>query len=249
METRKSIVACVACLALCTMVGPTLASLQVSLGIRETAAGGGPEVAIGGNAGTLGGIEFVNLDGQTVPFDNQWHGYTWSLGSDPLTAFAGTTANSVLDGAYGSIEHLRFKNHTGVTAPITIWIDYVVNTVAPGPTVVESFEGAAVGTEVMFQEPSFSGSTGSNLLPGSTAAVNDSTAFDGLASYKVDWTFVDNDPTRWVRLTTFGTAMRPNPLIRFDQGSQVTVYIKALPEPATAMMMLIPALAVLRRRR
>jgi len=224
-------------------------ALQVSLGIRETGAGGGPEGSIGSNGGTLGGIEFVNRDGQSVPLDNQWHPYTWDLDADPLTAFAGTTANSVLQGNYGVIECLRLTNDTGLAAPITLWVDYVVNTIASGPVVVQDFEGFADGAEVMFQEPSFSGSTASNVAPGSTAGVDSSMAFNGSASYKVDWTFVDGDPTRWVRLTTFGTPNGLNPLIRFDQDSVVSIYIKAIPEPATAMMLLGGGLLLVARRR
>lgn len=224
--------------------------LQVSLGLRETAAGGGPEVAIGGNGGSLGGIEWINQDGLAVPLDGQWHSYSWDLDADPVLAFAGTTANSILEGAYGTIEHLRFRNNTGITGPITLWIDYVVNSLSSGPVVVQDFEGFANGAEVIFQEPSFSGSTSSNIVAGSTSAVDDSIAFNGSASYKVDWTFVDNNPTRWVRLTTFNTPNQPNPLVRFDQNSIVSLYIRAIPEPATAaMLMLGGTMMILRRRR
>lgn len=249
MEHNRIFVVCAAVsLLVCCLVLPAPA-LQVSLGIRETGAGGGTEVAIGGNAGTAGGIEFVNRDGQTIPFDNQWHAYSWNIAQDTLTAFAGTTANSVLDGAFGSIENLRFMNDTGVATPITLWIDYVVNTIAPGPVVVQDFEGVANGAEVMFQEPSFSGSTAANVAPGSTAVVDDTTAYNGLASNKVSWTFVDGNTTRWVRLTTFGATNGPNPLIRFDQGSVVTLYIKALPEPTSALLLLAGGTALVVRRR
>ncbi len=183
--------------------------LQLSLGVRETAAGGGADVGIGGNAGSAGGIEFVDLDAKTILFDGLWHAYTWNRSTATYTAFAGTTANSVLDGNYGSIEHLRFRNNTGISGPFTIWIDYVVNTVNSGPVVIQSFEGFADGTEVIFQEPSFSGSTSGNIAPGSSSGVDNSQGFDGTASYKVNWSFVDGGD-RWVRLTTFG-AQHPDP--------------------------------------
>jgi len=248
MIRKTASVAVLAGLLLSSGASPASA-LQVSLGVRETAAGGGSQAAIGGDGGTAGGIEWINRDGLNVPLDNQWHQYAWDLDADPATAFAGTTANSVLEGAYGTIEHLRFLNNTGVTSPITLWIDYVVNTISPGPVVVQGFEGFANGAEVMFQEPNFSGSTAANVAPGSISGVDDSTAFNGLASYKVDWTFVDNDPTDWVRLTTFGTPNQPNPLIRFDQDSVVSLYIKAVPEPATAAMLLLGGWLMIVRRR
>lgn len=115
--------------------------------------------------------------------------------------------------------------------------------------VVQDFEGFANGTEVMFQEPSFSGSTAASIAVGSTAGVDGSTAFNGAASYKVDWTFVDGVPTRWLRLSTFNTTNSPNPLIRFDQGSEVTVRIKAVPEPVTALLLGTGAVLFARRRR
>lgn len=249
MKMSKSVAACVAALGVFALVSPAPASLQVSLGIRETGAGGGAEGPVGGDAGTAGGIEFVNLDGQTVPFDGQWRRYAWDLDADPLTAFAGTTANSILEGAYGALEHMRFRNHAGVVDPITVWVDLVVNTVNSGPVVVQDFEGFADGAEVMFQEPSLSGSTSSNLLPGSTAAVDSSTAFSGVASYRLDWTFVDSNPTRWLRLTTFSTPIGPSPLIRFDQDSEVSVYMKAVPEPATVMLLSVGLFLAVPRRR
>jgi hypothetical protein len=226
-------------------------ALQLSLGIRETAAGGGAEVPIGGNAGASGGIEWVDLNSKTVLFDGLWHAYTWNLSTATFTAFAGATANNVLNGNYGSIESLRFRNNTGVSGPFTVWIDYVVNTVSSGPVVIQSFEGFADGTEVIFQEPSFSGSTSGSIAPGSSAGVDNSLAFDGTASYKVNWSFVDNTD-RWLRLTTFNAANTPNPLIRFDQNSEVTVYMMAVvPEPTSAVMLLLGGamLLIARRRR
>jgi len=234
-----------------------VSALEVSLGVRETGEAGGPSGAIGSDGGIAGGIEWINKDGQSVPLDGVWRQYTWDLDADPVSPFAGISADGTLDGSYGTIEHLRLLNDTGVASPITLWIDYVVDTitivgVAPvvTPVVVQDFEGFANGTEVMFQEPSFSGSTSGNLLGGSTALVDDSTAFEALASYRVDLQFVDGSPTRWVRLTTFNADNDPNPLIRFDQDSVVSLYIKGVvPEPATVLMLLSGAALLARRRR
>ncbi|NLE60525.1 MAG: hypothetical protein GX616_19440, partial [Planctomycetes bacterium] len=100
MIRKTASVAVLAGLLLSSGASPASA-LQVSLGVRETAAGGGSQAAIGGDGGTAGGIEWINRDGLNVPLDNQWHQYAWDLDADPATAFAGTTANSVLEGAYG----------------------------------------------------------------------------------------------------------------------------------------------------
>lgn len=201
-------------------------TVKISLGIRETAAGSGTFTNIGDNGGSSGGIEWVNRDGQTLKLDGTWQQFTFTLATDPLIAFAGTTANGMLDGAFGVIEHIRILNDTGITEPMAIWIDDVANTLTgPVTTTFGTFENYPQGTEVMFQEPSFSGSTSANLVAGSTAGVDN--FFTGrMAVYKTRFQFVDNTPTRWLRLTTFNATNQPNPLIRFDQGSVVTFWLK-----------------------
>jgi hypothetical protein len=235
------------------------ASLAISLGIRETNNPSG--TAIFSNAGTSNGIEFVNLDGQSLVADGTWQQFTFTPAVDTLTAFAGATANGILEAGLeiAALEHIRIRNVDGITQPIRVWVDDVTNAVAAGP-VVESFEGHALGAEVMFQEPGFSGSTSANLVAGSTAAVTDSMANTGGQSYQTDFQFVDNDPTRWVRLTTFasGNPLNPplgNPAIRVREvtGAPVTIsfYAKAqvIPEPATLTLAALGMIGLLAARR
>jgi hypothetical protein len=208
--------------------------LAISLGVRETGSAG----PIFGDGGTANGIEWVNLDGQSLATNGTWQLFTFTPTVDTLNAFAGATANAILDQDWGTIEHIRIRNSDGITVPIRMWIDNVTNTDAAG-SVVEGFESFPVGNEVMFQEPSFSGSTAANLLPGSTAAVSDSMAFAGSQSYETNFQFVDSTDTRWVRLTTFATAQPlPNPRIHMRETAftpTISFYAKAIviPEPAT----------------
>jgi len=65
-------------------------SWSISIGVRET----GTSAAIGDDGGTTGGIEWVNLDGQSIIADGLWHQYTWNFGTDPVTNFSG--GNGVL---------------------------------------------------------------------------------------------------------------------------------------------------------
>ncbi len=176
------------------------ASMSVSIGIRET-GGSGPAFS---NAGSTGGIEWVNKDGQTLTADGTWQQFTFTPASDTLTAFAGATADGILDVDWASLEHIRILNSDGITSPIRLWIDNVTNTDSSGST-VEGFESYATGTEVIFQEPPFSGSTSGNVLATGTSLVSNSMAYAGAQSDEVNLQFVDNDPTRWVRLTTFNT--------------------------------------------
>ena len=230
----------VGALLLCACSAGTLsaANLAISLGVRET-GGSGPAFS---DAGTGGGIEFVNLDGQTLTADGSWQLFTFTPASDTLTAFAGATANSVLDTDWVSLEHIRIRNVDGITAPIRLWIDEIANTSASG-SAVEGFEGQTVGTEVMFQEPGFSGSTSGNVLAGGTSAVTDTMAFAGSLSYETNFQFVDGTDSRWVRLTTFGTAILQDPALLVRQAGApnptVSFYLKAIviPEPASLVLL------------
>lgn len=241
---------------LCLMTAAAHAdSVKMSIGIRENNVAG-PIFSDGGGSG--GGIEWVNRDGQTLTADGTWQLFTFTPATDPLLAFAGSTADSLLEPGheYAVLEHIRILNDTGLTQPIRIWIDDVTNTLASG-AVVQDFEAAALGTEVMFQEPGFSGSTGSNLLPGSTSLVSDSMANSGSQSLQLDFQFVDATPTRWVRLTTFGTPNQPNPLVRIVEpgapAPTISFYAKAIviPEPASGLLIGLAGAALIctRRRR
>ena len=103
--------------------------MKISLGIRET--NNVPPPAIFSNAGTVNGIEWVNLDGQTLVADGTWQLFTFTPATDALTAFAGATANGVLTPGIevATLEHIRILNSDGITAPIRLWVDDVTNTV------------------------------------------------------------------------------------------------------------------------
>ncbi len=242
------------CSAVLLVVGAS-AQLQLSIGVRETGFAGGADNGVGGNGGSTGGIEWINLDGQNLTMDGTWQTFTWTFATDPVNAFAGTSANSILEGSFGVLEHLRIRNTGGVTAPIKLWIDEISNTFTPpggGSTTVTfgDFEGFAPGAEVIFQEPRFSGSTSGNLaLAPNTSVVTNTASFAGAQSDQVDFQFVDGTPTRWVRLTTFNTPNVPNPIVRFDGGSVLTMHVRAVPEPGTLAVLGLGALALLRRRK
>lgn len=250
---KYTIMAATAALVLAAAATTQAAGLKVSIGIRET-GGAGPVFA---NGGSTGGIEWVNRDGQTLTADGTWQLFTFTPATDPLLAFAGATANSVLEPGleWAVLEHIRILNSDGITQPIRVWIDQVTNATAAGAT-VEGFESHAPGTEVMFQEPRFSGSTSAFLaLTPNTAAVTNSMAFAGTNSYQVDFQYIDATPTNWVRLTTFGATQVPNPLIRVVEpgapAPTVSFYAKAvvIPEPGTAALLAVACVAATAVRR
>jgi hypothetical protein len=102
-----------------------------------------------------------------------------------------------------------------------------------------SFEEYAVGTEVMFQEPNFSGSTDAMIIndPLALSLVADDFAYAGVHSDKVYFQFVNNALTNWCRLTTYAAPNLPNPAIRFDQGSVLSFWMRGVPEPSALLML------------
>lgn len=232
------------------------AEFKISIGIRET-GGSGPGFA---DAGTTGGIEWVDLDVQTLTADGTWQLFTFTPSFDPLTPFAGATANGILDTDWVSLEHVRILNSDGITSAVQLWIDDVTNTDSSG-SFIQGFELFALNSEAVFQEPSFSGSTSGNLLPGSTALVSSSEAFSGAQSNEINFQFIDSLPTRWVRLTTFNTLNGPNPAMHAREipgAPTISFYARAIvddgpvtvPEPGTLALGVIGfGLCAWRKRR
>ena len=107
-------------------------SWSVSIGIRETGSSG----AIGSDGGTSGTIEWINLDGQTIIPDGFYHQYTWTFGTDPVTAFTGDGVLSAANNK-GTLEHIRIVNSGGNTGgAINLRIDDIVNTASGTPTTI-----------------------------------------------------------------------------------------------------------------
>jgi hypothetical protein len=250
---------------LLTVLPTQAASLLVSIGVRET--GNPNNLLVGANGGSTGGIEFINRDGQTLTADGTWQRFVFTPLTDTLTAFAGATANAVLDEDWGVLEHIRLGNVADGATRFRVWIDDIDNTTTTGPINFANFEAAALATESVFQEPRFSGSTTANLqMTPNTSLVTNSMAHTGTQSNQVDFDFVDDSPvtgspSRWVRLTTSNTANTPNPLVRLRESvagapavaTTISFWAKAIvvPEPSTVLLTTcgLMLLAISSRRR
>jgi hypothetical protein len=218
-----------------TAVGQTIG---ISIGVRETQT----TAAVGEPGGTNNGIEWINRDGQFLTLNDTWQTFTWNFGTDPVLAFAGATANGTLDGTRGVLEHVRLLNGIGSADEFEIFFDNIVNTVGGTPTTITGFEAdepvPALTTDLngafMFREPRFSGSTDFNLAATPNVSVPTNLVADtGAQSLRLSWAFLDANPTRWVRLTTFGAPKRPNPTIDYTSGNTLTMRVRGrLLEPA-----------------
>jgi hypothetical protein len=235
-------------LSLLTALPAAAASLLMSIGIRET--GNPNNLLVGANGGAANGIEFVNRDGQTLNADGTWQRFVFTPLTDPLTAFAGTTANAMLDDDWGVLEHVRIANVVDGATRFRVWIDDIDNTIqSSGPINFANFESATLGTEVVFQEPRFSGSTSALLqLQPNTSLVTNSMAHTGTQSNQIDFAFLTDGPApaNWLRLTTSNTPNQPNPLVRLRESvagapavaTTISFWAKAIviPEPASLVL-------------
>ncbi|GJM24622.1 MAG: hypothetical protein DHS20C16_10370 [Phycisphaerae bacterium] len=217
--------------------------VTLALGIRET----GDLGPIGSEGTTLGSLEWIGASGSAsgAPIglalspSNSWQTVTF----DPTGNVFGFTGDGVLDTATGTLEHLAISaddlSPNRSTGVYRMYIDNVVNVEAgPGDTdvVITDFEGFALGDEVLFQEPTFSGSTADNLLfPPSASANSDNFNNGGTRSQLITWFFRDTTEGSWVRLTTSssGGGEVPNPII--DLTKQVRMDILLLAGCPTAL--------------
>lgn len=102
--------------------------IYVSLLLRET----NTTEPIGGNGGTTGGIEFVGgvpssataSKGQLVPA-NTWTTLVFDIPTLSATAFAGTTANGILESTTGkgALEALGFSVDANTSGTFNIYMD------------------------------------------------------------------------------------------------------------------------------
>jgi hypothetical protein len=105
----------------------------------------------------------------------------------------------------------------------------LVSAAAPcDPVRITGFEGFAPGSTVLFNLPRFSGSTSNDLaLTPNVAQVSNLAAFTGAQSNLVQWQFLDTDPQRWMRLTTFNVPNVPNPTVELHRPIRVRMRVDA----------------------
>ncbi len=217
-------------------VGKGNGVITLSLGVRETGDAG----PIGSEGSTSGEITWIGASGtasgapigiQLSP-SNNWQTVTFDPSVNTLGFVA---ANDTLDTATGTIEHLAVS-----VAPLSpnrssgvyrMFIDNVVNADVGGPgvdTLITDFEGFPFDEEVIFQEPTLSGSTDFNLLfPPSASANSDDYNNGGERSQLLTWFFRDTSEGRWTRITTFNTESLASPIVDLTKPIEMDILLLA----------------------
>lgn len=148
--------------------------------------------------------------------------------------------NSFGDSDYSNIAQTTTSNSApklddiaDQTADVGQTLNVLVTASDADPSVTNlfaDFESYASGTAVLFQSPSFSGSTSAFVDSVATHVASTTGSFPagnpdaGSKVLKATWTFVSTAANPWVRLTTFNAALLANPVIDFDQRLQFDVY-------------------------
>lgn len=145
-----------------------------------------------------------------------WHGLKLSAAGTELSVWIDDqlqTPVPISDGALAKGRPFIYNYRANSSGAKTI-VDDVLIAPAASPALITDFEGYADGTQVMFRQPSYSGSTSGHLAASpNTSQVVTEPAFGGTKVCRVDWAFVDSDPQRWLRLTTSNAANVGNPAV------------------------------------
>ncbi len=173
-------------------------------------------ISLGVLDGSTTQIEWIGADtstngapqGKPISPSNGWQTIIFDPTSDSITGFTG---NGTIDYADGFLEHLAVavdaESADRSSGPYTLYVDNVVNVGAGAggsDVVITDFEGYAYGEEVLFQEPTFSGSTYPADLsyPPSASGVVTFHPAGGEGDAVLRWFWKDTTNERWVRLTT-----------------------------------------------
>jgi hypothetical protein len=211
-------------------VGNGSGDILICIGIRETGDTGdlGTPGSTSGSIEWIGATEALSGAPQGVPISPsaEWQTLVFDPATSPITGFTG---NGEIDGTRGTLEHLAVAvdamSPDRSTGPYLLYVDNVVNVDAGrSDVVIADFEGFDLDSEVLFQEPTYSGSTGGDLSFPPSGSSTVGTGNPG-QSQLLTWFWIDTTLERWARITTFGVAEIPNPIIDLTKPIQMDVLL------------------------
>ncbi len=219
-------------------VGNGNGDVFISLGIRES----GDLGMLGSNGTSSGDFEWVGANtngaggspqGLALSPSAGWQTIEFDPATDPISPFFSlgdgqiTETRGILESIALTVDAQSPGRSSGA---YTLYVDNVIN-VGAGPgssdVVITDFESFALGDEVLFQEPTFSGSTVGNLAaPLSVSEVTSDQANGGTNSAVLQWFFNDTSASRWVRVTTFAANNKELPIIDLTQPIRMDVLLQ-----------------------
>lgn len=209
--------------------------IRVSLNIKQGASATALTGPIGSDGGTAtgplkflgatntagGGFGNAPVGGRVIIPSTNWQTVSFLRGADPANpvdptfAWANSDGTSQIKYDFGILDAIAFGiDDLTDTGPFVVYLDNVMN----GDVVIQDFESASPGANtVLFNQPSFSGSTAPFLLsqaPGSTtpniSKVSNDTADSSGNCLQVSWQFKDTGAGDWLRLVGQGSGT-PDP--------------------------------------
>ncbi len=212
------------------------AQILLSLGIRETNSTG-PIGSNGGNSGTIEWLVGATTTPGGPPIGKplvpgpQWQTVIFTPGVDLVGDFTGdgnltsTTGKGVMEELAITIDQTAPD-----VGPYTMYID---NITSAGVNFAdfESFTGTG-NVQAVFRQPTFSGSTSANLATTPNLSWVDRAVGDGGGqSERIEWRFIDEAASRWIRLTTDGAPNIPNPIVDITQPITMRVLLLGPDDP------------------
>lgn len=152
---------------------------------------------------TLEDFRFDDLNAQQIGFGKLVNDQLPSLGHEGRINEQLIPTNTLLT---------RYDNHT-FTSPTNSLNEslfgtgttfFAITDKAAEIDTLQNFDSSAIGSTVLFRKPNYSGTTDQNILAGSTSLVVSEESYSSPNSLKVTFRFRDNEPYRWMRLTTSG---------------------------------------------
>jgi len=205
------------------------------------------------NVNDLGYNEYVDVTSGTTFTDDFWTGWA---GGNTVTPTVVQTGNSIMwnptvgnanniAGTWGVLEAIAFASADETdSGPFDIYID---NLASGSSGVFQDFEGfvAGTGAGVVFNQPSYSGTTSGNILTlPNEANISNAAADTGTKSIRVRWQFTSGATNLWMRFNTFQTSVMRSPQVNLDEPISFRILIQ--PVGATPVPPPPPVLTVSR---
>jgi hypothetical protein len=198
-------------------VGKGSGDVLLSLLIRESGDAG----PIGSQGTDTGEMEFIGADTNGVG------GAPLGIAISPTNGWQQVTFNPAVLSPFGSLGNGAITATRGVINSLAVTVNsasagrssgsyrmYIDNVVNVGAATITGFEGYTTGDEVLFQEPTFSGSTSANLSsPPSSSSNSDVYNNGGTRSQLLTWFFRDTTAGRWARIASANVANLNYPII------------------------------------